>query len=216
MEGIALPAVSSSSHAVRLHVTIFSTLDSQTARLWASGSTQQRGDYHINPRKHGVSQVFVHLDTVFHFAPYSTQQVMTLILTSFFQFLCYFLGQERIICCELHWTIEHCGWRKAASWQAGLGPKLCLWSLREQESGSQRDNVGTLCLSVGIFHCPSSTPAEVGVTTALPKERGPTLLPPCSHAAWLHPLHEKRPVPPVDSSGAVVRSGTPYSSLRKT
>lgn len=106
MEGIALPAVSSSSCALRLHVTIFSTLDSQTARIWASGSTQQRGDYHINPRKHSVSQVFVHLDTVFHFAPYSTQQVMTLILTSFFQFLCYFLGQERINCCELHWTIE--------------------------------------------------------------------------------------------------------------
>lgn len=92
---------------------------------------------------------------------------------------------------------------------------LCLWSLREQESGSQRDSVGTLCLTEGIFHCPSSAPAEVGVITDLPKERGPALLPPCSHAAWLHPLHEKRPVPPVNSSGAVVGSRTPQSSLRK-
>ncbi|CAM9258646.1 unnamed protein product, partial [Bubo scandiacus] len=42
MEGIALPAVSNSSHALGLHVTIFPMLGSQPARLWAPDSTQQR------------------------------------------------------------------------------------------------------------------------------------------------------------------------------
>lgn len=93
-------AVSNSTNALRLQVTIFSMLDSQTARLWASGSTQQRGDCHINPCNHSVSQVCVHLDILFHFASYSTQQVMTITLASFF--LCHFLGQERINSCELH------------------------------------------------------------------------------------------------------------------
>lgn len=57
MEGIALPAVSSSSHPPRLHLTIFPLPGSQPARLWASGSTQQRGDYHINLFKYSVWQV---------------------------------------------------------------------------------------------------------------------------------------------------------------
>lgn len=55
IEGIALHAVFSSSNALRLPVAIFSTLDSQTDRPWASGSTQQRGDYHTNPCKHSIS-----------------------------------------------------------------------------------------------------------------------------------------------------------------
>lgn len=45
----------------------------------------------------GVSQVCVHLDS----APYSTQQVMAVILAPSFQVLGYFLGQERMNCWEL-------------------------------------------------------------------------------------------------------------------
>lgn len=49
MEGTVLPAVSDSSYMLGLHVTLFIMLGSHPARLWASGSTQQRGGYSIKP-----------------------------------------------------------------------------------------------------------------------------------------------------------------------
>lgn len=81
-----------------------------------------------------------------------------------------------------------------------------------QSKGQCRDIV-PLCgdLSLSFFYT-----CRGGGHHSLAQGTGPALLPPYLHAGWFHPLHEKRLVSPVNSSGTVVRSGTPYSSLRKT
>lgn len=89
IEGTALPAVSDSSYMLGLHVTLFTMLGSQPARLWASGSTQQRGGYIIKPVSHRYKSTR-------HCLSFCTlQQAVgdnSVILASFLQFLSHFGG----------------------------------------------------------------------------------------------------------------------------
>lgn len=131
MEGNELPAVSNSSHALRLHVTIGSMLESQPARLWASGSTQQRGDYHTNLFKYSVSGIspsrYQFSSCTFQQGPYNSA-----IFASLLQFLFYHMGQERINCCEL---IKQCGWMEKGNLMRGRTGTSTSNSIAKENSG---------------------------------------------------------------------------------
>lgn len=128
-------------------------------------TARQQSFGHLAALSRGVTITQVHSNTCLtgmcppgcclSFCTSQQQQVMNVILTPSFQYLCYFLGQERLSCCELHWTIEQVNGARQHPDREDWDPGCASESRSQVVKGTTRGHCGDpLCgdLSLSLFY----------------------------------------------------------------